>query len=38
LRAAYSVAMQLGAKPLLRELELLAERVRLDLTAPGAHF
>ena len=36
LRAAHSVAAQLGAQPLLRELELLAERARLDLTSPEA--
>ncbi len=34
LRAAHSVATRLGAQPLLRELELLAERARLDLTSP----
>jgi len=32
LRAAYGVATRLGARPLLRELELLAERARLDPT------
>jgi DNA-binding CsgD family transcriptional regulator/tetratricopeptide (TPR) repeat protein len=36
LRAAHSVATRLGAQPLLRELELLAERARLDLTSPQA--
>jgi DNA-binding CsgD family transcriptional regulator len=34
LRNAYAVAKRLGAKPLLQELELLAQRARLDLTAP----
>jgi DNA-binding CsgD family transcriptional regulator len=33
LRAAHSVATRLGAQPLLRELELLAERARLDLAS-----
>jgi DNA-binding CsgD family transcriptional regulator len=32
LQAAHAVAARLGAQPLLRELELLAERARLDLT------
>jgi len=32
LRAAHAVAARLGARPLLRELELLAERARLDPT------
>ncbi len=36
LRDAYAVAVQLGAKPLLRELELLAQRARLDLAPPSA--
>jgi DNA-binding CsgD family transcriptional regulator len=36
LRAAYDVATRLGAKPLLQELELLAERARLDLIPPSA--
>jgi DNA-binding CsgD family transcriptional regulator/tetratricopeptide (TPR) repeat protein len=36
LRAAHSIATRLGAQPLLRELELLAERARLDLTSPEA--
>jgi hypothetical protein len=31
LREARAVAARIGAKPLLRELELLAERARLDL-------
>jgi DNA-binding CsgD family transcriptional regulator/tetratricopeptide (TPR) repeat protein len=31
---AHSVAVRIGAKPLLRELELLAERARLDPTPP----
>jgi len=34
LRAAHTVAARIGAKPLLRELELLAERARLDLASP----
>jgi DNA-binding CsgD family transcriptional regulator len=36
LREAYGVAARIGAKPLLRELELLAERARLDPTPPDA--
>jgi DNA-binding CsgD family transcriptional regulator/tetratricopeptide (TPR) repeat protein len=35
LREAHAVAARIGGKPLLRELELLAERARLDLTPPG---
>jgi DNA-binding CsgD family transcriptional regulator/tetratricopeptide (TPR) repeat protein len=34
LREAHAVAARIGAKPLLRELELLAERARLDLAPP----
>ena len=34
LREAHAVAAQIGAKPLLRELELLAERARLELALP----
>jgi DNA-binding CsgD family transcriptional regulator/tetratricopeptide (TPR) repeat protein len=34
LREAHAVASRLGARPLLRELELLAERARLDPTIP----
>jgi len=34
LRDAYTVAARIGAKPLLRELELLAQRARLDLASP----
>jgi DNA-binding CsgD family transcriptional regulator/tetratricopeptide (TPR) repeat protein len=34
LREAHAVATQIGARPLLRELELLAERARLDLVSP----
>ena len=34
LRNAHAVAARLGARPLLRELELLAERARLDLAPP----
>jgi hypothetical protein len=33
--AAYAVAARLGARPLLRELELLAERTGLDPRMPG---
>ena len=36
LREAHAVADRLGARPLLRELELLAQRARLDLTPPQA--
>jgi DNA-binding CsgD family transcriptional regulator/tetratricopeptide (TPR) repeat protein len=36
LREAHAVAARIGAKPLLRELELLAERARLDLASPAA--
>jgi DNA-binding NarL/FixJ family response regulator len=36
LHAAYEVATRIRAAPLLRELELLAERARLDLTPPEA--
>jgi DNA-binding NarL/FixJ family response regulator/tetratricopeptide (TPR) repeat protein len=36
LREAHAVAARLKAKPLLRELELLAERARLDLAPPEA--
>ena len=36
LREAHAVAARIGAKPLLRELELLAERARLDLAPPDA--
>lgn len=36
LREAHAVAARTGAKPLLRELERLAERARLDLTLPEA--
>jgi DNA-binding CsgD family transcriptional regulator/tetratricopeptide (TPR) repeat protein len=34
LRKAHTVAARIGAQPLLRELELLAERARLDPTTP----
>jgi DNA-binding CsgD family transcriptional regulator len=34
LRDAHAVATRLGARPLLRELELLAERARLELMPP----
>ena len=36
LREAHAVATRIGAKPLTRELELLAERARLDLASPDA--
>ncbi len=36
LRDAHSVATRLGAAPLLQELELLAQRARLDLTPPAS--
>jgi DNA-binding CsgD family transcriptional regulator/tetratricopeptide (TPR) repeat protein len=36
LQEAHAVAVRMGAKPLLRELELLAQRARLDLTPPDA--
>jgi DNA-binding CsgD family transcriptional regulator/tetratricopeptide (TPR) repeat protein len=36
LREADAVATRIGAKPLIRELELLAERARLDLASPDA--
>jgi DNA-binding CsgD family transcriptional regulator/tetratricopeptide (TPR) repeat protein len=36
LRQAHAVALRIGARPLLRELELLAQRARLDLTSPPA--
>jgi DNA-binding CsgD family transcriptional regulator/tetratricopeptide (TPR) repeat protein len=36
LRQAHAVATRIGARPLLRELELLAERARLDPTTPDA--
>jgi DNA-binding CsgD family transcriptional regulator/tetratricopeptide (TPR) repeat protein len=38
LREAHAVAARIGAKPLLRELELLAQRARLDLSPPEAAF
>jgi DNA-binding CsgD family transcriptional regulator/tetratricopeptide (TPR) repeat protein len=34
LRLALAVALRIGASPLLREIELLAQRARLDLTPP----
>ena len=34
LREAHAVAARIGARPLLQELELLAQRARLDLTPP----
>jgi DNA-binding NarL/FixJ family response regulator len=34
LRQAHEVAARIGARPLLRELDLLAGRARLDLAAP----
>jgi DNA-binding NarL/FixJ family response regulator len=36
LRQAHAVAARLAARPLLRELELLAQRARLDLAPPQA--
>ena len=36
LREAHAVAARIGARPLLRELELLAQRARLDLAPPSA--
>ena len=36
LRQAHAAAARLGARPLLRELELLAQRARLDLAPPQA--
>jgi DNA-binding CsgD family transcriptional regulator/tetratricopeptide (TPR) repeat protein len=36
LREAHAVATRIGAEPLRRELELLAQRARLDLAAPEA--
>jgi DNA-binding CsgD family transcriptional regulator/tetratricopeptide (TPR) repeat protein len=36
LREAHSVAVRIGARPLLQELERLAERARLDLASPDA--
>ena len=36
LREAHAVAARIGASPLLRELELLAQRARLDLAPPQA--
>lgn len=36
LREAHAVATRLRSKPLLRELELLAQRARLDLASPEA--
>jgi DNA-binding CsgD family transcriptional regulator/tetratricopeptide (TPR) repeat protein len=36
LREAHAVAARIGAKPLVRELELLAQRARLDLAPPEA--
>jgi ATP/maltotriose-dependent transcriptional regulator MalT len=38
LREAHAIAAPIGAGPLLRELELLAQRARLDLTPPQAAF
>jgi DNA-binding CsgD family transcriptional regulator len=36
LKEAHAVASRIGANPLLRELELLAQRARLDLATPDA--
>jgi len=38
LREAHAVAARIGARPLLRDLELLAQRARLDLAPPPAAF
>ena len=38
LREAHAIAARIGAKPLLWELELLAQRARLDLAPPQAAF
>ena len=38
LREAHAAAARIGANPLLRELELLAQRARLELTPPHAAF
>ena len=38
LREAHAIAARIGARPLVRELELLAQRARLDLTPPQATF
>src|SRR6185437_12432484 len=38
LREAHAVAARIGARPLLRELGLLAQRARLDLAPPPAAF
>src|SRR5690349_9237300 len=38
LREAHAVAARIGARPLLRELDLLAQRARLDLAPPPAAF
>ena len=37
-REAHAIAARIGARPLLRELELLAQRARLDLAPPPAAF
>jgi DNA-binding NarL/FixJ family response regulator len=37
LRDAYAVAVQVGAAPLIHELELLAQRARLDLASRESH-
>ena len=38
LRQAHAVAARIGARPLLRELELLADRARLDVVSPDARL
>ena len=38
LREAHAIAARIGARPLLRELELLAQRARLDIAPPQAIF
>jgi DNA-binding CsgD family transcriptional regulator/tetratricopeptide (TPR) repeat protein len=35
MREAYAAAVRLGARPLLREIEMLAQRARLDLAPPA---
>jgi tetratricopeptide (TPR) repeat protein len=37
LREAHAAAARIGARPLLRELQLLADRVRLELVSPDVH-
>jgi DNA-binding CsgD family transcriptional regulator len=37
LRSAHAIAARIGAAPLVHELELLADRARLDIAAPDTH-